>query len=160
STALGRTRMRRRVGNLLVVAQCALAVLLLSGAGLLIRSLGNIRSVNLGFRSDHVLLVRVSLAFSVQRTGPVPAISACSMIRREFYKQALERVRNLPGVQRAGVLTDLLVRGYVTGSIAINDGPDVPVGTLGYASVGPGLFETLDVPLVRGRFFSDDDVLT
>jgi putative ABC transport system permease protein len=82
------------------------------------------------------------------------------MIRREFYKQTLERVRNLPGVQRAGVLTDLLVRGYLTGSIAINDGPAVPVGTLGYASVGPGLFETLDVPLIRGRFFSDDDVLT
>src|SRR5262249_2609199 len=47
-----------------------------------------------------------------------------------------------------------------TGSIAINNGPEVLVGTLGYASAGPGLFETLDVPLVRGRFFSDDDVLT
>lgn len=155
-----RTRMRRRVGSLLVVVQCALAVLLLSGSGLLIRSLSNIRSVNQGFRSDHVLLVRVSLAPSAQRTSADPVRGADVLARREFYKQAIERVGSLPGVQRVGVLTDLLVRGYVTGSIVVNERPAVPVGTLGFANVGPGLFETLEVPLVRGRFFSDDDVLT
>lgn len=159
-TVPGRTGIRRRVGSLLVVVQCALAVMLLSGAGLLIRSLDRVRSVHQGFRADHVLLVRVSLTPSASRTDSVPVLGADVMKRREFYKEAIERVRNLPGVQNAGILTDLLVRGHITGSIIINEGVPVPVGTLGFANVGPGLFETLDVPLIRGRFFSDDDVVT
>src|SRR5262249_29546924 len=144
----------------LLAIECALAVLLLAGSGLMIRSLQRLHVVDQGFRSEGVLLARVSLAPIAQRASG-PAVRGGELIRRrDFYQQVFERLNALPGVTGVGFITDLLVRGYVDGSIRIGNRPPEPAGVVGSASVSPGFFETLQVPLRQGRFFSDTDVLT
>jgi predicted permease len=153
----GGVRSSRGASRLLMAAQCAMVVILLTGSGLLIRSAQRLHTVDLGFRSDRVLLLRVSLAPIAGRSqagspGDLPW-------RRTFYNEALARVRALPGVQSAGVIGDLLVRGTFDGSIAIAGRSPEAAGSLAWGLVGPGFFETLQVPLRRGRLFSDEDTL-
>jgi predicted permease len=149
-------RALRRAGSSLIVVECALAVLLLAGSGLLIRSFVRLQSVDTGFRTDGVLLVRVSLAPIAQRSS---GQDSSGNPRRVFYDHVFERIRAIPTVQSVGLITDLLVRGRAEGSIRVADGPPVPTGELAFAHVSPGFFETLNVPLRRGRFLSDTDTL-
>ena len=158
ASSVSRVAIFRRAGTLLIVAQCALAFLLLAGAGLLIRSSQKLHAVEKGYRSDHVLLLRVSLAPMAQR--PDLATPGGDLVRRRaFYNQVREQLHALPGVRSTGVIGDLLVRGSVEGTVTIAGRPAVAAGTLGFGLVGPGFFETLQVPLRRGRFFTDNDVL-
>jgi putative ABC transport system permease protein len=132
-----RQKVRRR--GLLIAIECGLSVLLLAGAGLLIRSFLRLQAVDPGFRPDGVLLVRVSLAPIAQRpTGQ----SVPGGRRRTFYNELFERLRARPTVQSVGLITDLLVRGSVDGAISVANRPAVPSGATCFAHVSPGFCGT------------------
>ncbi|MEN3329439.1 MAG: hypothetical protein V7638_4246 [Acidobacteriota bacterium] len=145
-----------RLRKVLVVAEVALSVMLLVGAGLMVRSFSHLRSVDPGFRTDHALTLRVSL--------PVPnsQISAADEDRfMSFFDRTLARLSELPGVTAAGAGnmipldgngTDRLIEieGYVP-----RDQSDMPDAQNRQAT--PGFFAAMGIPLVRGRLIEHSD---
>jgi putative ABC transport system permease protein len=133
----------RQARGLLVIAECALAVALLTGAGLLIRSFQRLQSVDPGFRPEGVLLARVTLPYQAQA-------------------QVIERLAGLPGVQAVGVIEDFLIRRTPSYSIVVEGRALNPAGSetgqLIDAYVSTGFFQAMGTPLLRGRFFSGQDV--
>jgi predicted permease len=143
----GRSSQMRRV---LIVTQTALAVVLLVGAGLLIRSLGEIQHVSMGFDPEHVLTAQVSLGG--KRYDSLVAIN-------QFYDRVIGQVARTRGIERVGVVGGLPLRGSSTASLAI-EGRAAPPGRLpevGYVVVAGDYFQALRVPLVRGRFLERTD---
>jgi putative ABC transport system permease protein len=144
--------LQRRFGQGLVVFEIVLTVVLLTGAGLLIRSVEQFASAPLGFVPDHLL----SASFRLPRSGyDQPAQ------RARFYDRALQEVRVLPQVQAAALSTGLPTGngGNVT-VIAVDGRPDPPADQVLDASlqtVSPGYFTAMGIPLLRGREFSDAD---
>jgi len=141
-----------RLRNGLVIAQIAIALILLTGAGLMAKSFWNLLHVSPGFRTEHILTARVSLPGS--RYPDVQHISA-------FQRELLERVRNVPGIQSAGLTAYLPLSGADNGwAFFIEGRPPLPTGTYNmadYRPVSPGYFETIGIPLVRGRGFTTAD---
>ena len=144
---------RRSVRGLFVVAEVALALVLLVGAGLLLKSFQKLQEVNPGFNPEHVLTMQISLpATKYQEPQQVDA----------FFQQALEKVNALPGVQSAGVSTSVPMSGANSaGSFSIEGrtiapGEMAPWGNRWFA--GASYFQTLGVPLIKGRYFDDRDV--
>ena len=142
----------RHVRRVLVVSEVALAVVLLVGAGLLIRSFQRLRQVNTGFTPDNVLTMRMVL--------PMPKY-AKQEARRAFYDEALRRVEELPGVESAGMITflPLSFNGMnfsfsVEGRVSPGD-MKLPFAL--YRVVSPDYFRTMGIPLQRGRFFDAHD---
>jgi putative ABC transport system permease protein len=152
----GSTAGSGRLRKILVVAEVALSLMLLVGAGLMVRSFSHLRSVNPGFQTDHALTLRVSL--------PVPnsQISAADEDRfMSFFDRALARLSELPGVTAAGASnmipldgngTDRLIEieGYVP-----RDQSDMPDAQNRQAT--PGFFAAMGIPLVRGRLIERSD---
>ena len=136
-----------RTRSALVVVQCALAILLLAGAGLLLRSLGALRGMDTGFRTANVLTMRVNA--SRTKFAQRPQLT-------QFYDQLLQRVRALPGVKGAAVISDLFLSNTPnSGTFTLEDRPPFPPSEQIEATtdtVSPGFFETMQVRLVRGRF--------
>src|SRR5260370_577769 len=91
---------RNRLGSLLMVSEIALSFILLAGAGLLIRSFIRLRDVDPGFNADNVITMRLSAA---KYPDGEPRV--------QFYRQAIERIRTLPGVESAGVVVSLPLSG-------------------------------------------------
>jgi predicted permease len=155
----GATRLVSRGGMLgmrgvLVLAEIALAVVLVSGAGLLIKSFVALHNVALGFRPENVLVMRAT----------VPAPPSVGIARaRQFFKDMLSQVAALPGVQAAGAT--MAPPGYVdsTGAYLIDQLPAQPDWTRApsvvLSIVAPGTFAALRIPLKSGRDFSDSDTL-
>jgi putative ABC transport system permease protein len=142
----------RRTRNALVGAEVALALVLLTGAGLLLRTLWSMQRFDRGFRVDRIATVTVSPPSTAYGT-PVDV--------RAFYSRLLERVRVLPGVESVatttGVLMPLLAN---SGTYSIEGKPQPPPEKrIEYPveRVSPGLFETLGMSLARGRTFTDQD---
>ena len=129
----------------LVAGQVAIAVVLLVGAGLLIRSFASLQGVNPGFRTRGVLTARVSLPD--HRYPDDPRV-------RAFWNDLLARLGGLPGVTRAGVTSDLPLQSGSYLSFRVEGrpapGPDVVQDAV-VCSVGGDYFRTLGIPLVRGR---------
>jgi putative ABC transport system permease protein len=152
STGAGRTWLRRS----LVVVEVALAILLVTGATLMVRSFARLLAVDAGFRTEGVLLGSVSLpSASYQTDAHVNA----------FLDSALERLNALAGVRRATLSTNL----PVVGGIGVWDfqidgrpapGPGQPAWNAAPTFAAPGYFETVGMTLVRGRFFTTDDRAT
>ena len=142
-------RFARRV---LVVAEVALAVVLLVGAGLLIRSFQRLRHVEPGFRSDNLLTMRMVLPYSKYET---------SEQRRAFYDEALRKIAEVPGVESAGMITFLPLS--FTGmnfNFSIEGRPapsDMQLPAALYRVVSPDYFRAMGIPLQRGRFFDSRD---
>jgi putative ABC transport system permease protein len=136
----------------LLVVQCALAIVLLAGAGLLIRSLRVLHATDPGFRSGGVLTMRVNASRASFPQGAQ---------LRQFYDQLLERVRALPGVKGAALTSDLFLSNTPSsGTFTLEDRPPFPPSEQIEATidvVSPGFFETMQVPLVRGRFLDSRD---
>lgn len=137
---------------LLVVAEVGLAVILLTGAGLFVRSLVALSRVDPGFRPEHVLTFRVTL------TGE--AYQEAAEIRRRV--DALdERLRALPGVQRVALTSVLPLSGRgAMHDFAVEGAPPPAPNVnqeIAVASVTPAYFQTIGVPLVRGRWLSHTD---
>ncbi len=145
---------RNRIGSLLIVSEISLSFILLAGAGLLIKSFLNLRQINPGFNANNVLVVRVGLP-GTYKTGE-PQI--------QFYKQLMDNVRAIPGVQSAGAVLSLPLRGddFNLGRAVIREGrpmtPDEAI-SVRHHSVVADYFQTLQIPLKAGRFFTDHDNL-
>jgi predicted permease len=142
-----------RLRSLLVIAEMALSLILLIGAGLLIRSFVRVQQVAPGFAAENVLSMRVSVVGTAYLEAPR---------RRIFYQQLWERLRQIPGVESVGGASILPLSGSISwGSITI-EGYDPASGQSAiqadrrFASVG--YFETMQIPLLSGRFFSEQDL--
>ncbi|MBV8867739.1 MAG: ABC transporter permease [Acidobacteriaceae bacterium] len=161
SDALKQGKMRietfgRMIGirGILVVAEIALAVTLVSAAGLLIKSFVLLHTVALGFRPENVLVVRAT----------VPAPPTAGIARtRQFFRDMLAQIAKLPGVLAAGAT--MAPPGYVdsTGAYLIDHLPSQPdwsrAPSVVLSVVAPGTFAALGIPLKSGRDFSDNDTL-
>ena len=144
---------RGRYGNALVALELALALPLLVGAGLLIRSYSNLRSVNPGFDPKNVLTVQVTLTES-NYSRPSQ--------QKMFFDRLLAGVQSLPGVEAVGGTTALpLYYGFSrTESIGIENRPSAVAGAapaVPLSRVTPGYFEAMRIPLEAGRLFSAAD---
>ena len=144
---------RNRVRSLLIVSEIALSFMLLAGAGLLVRSFLRLRDVNPGFNPAGVLAMRLSASGPQYPAGPA---------RAELYRQALERIESLPGVESAGAVLSLPLGGdtFNVGRSFIREGrPATPEESAGasYLVVTPGYFRALQIPLVTGRTFAGQD---
>ena len=142
----------RHVRHLLVVSEVALALLLLLGAGLTMKSLVRLWSVHPGFEADGVLTVTARFPFYGSENTET---------RAALYRQALERLANLPGVAVAGTNTDLPLTGteawHRTDLLLPEQPPDEaqlnPKANL--QRVTPGYFQAMGIPLLRGRAFRE-----
>jgi putative ABC transport system permease protein len=145
----GRARQRLRSG--LVVAEVALSLVLLIGAGLMIQSFQKLQEVDKGFVADDVLTARVSLP-RIRYDGKEPAW--------RFFDSFLERVRALPGVRTASMTQIVPLQGNSWEQGIIPEGtPREPenVQSVLFYMVTPDHFATLGIPLMRGRLFSEQD---
>jgi putative ABC transport system permease protein len=137
---------RNRFRNFLVISEFALALMLLIGAGLMIRSFVALQSIDPGFNPHNVLSMVVSVAGSKEAEPGQRAI---------FYQQLLNRVRALPGVESAGGINHFPIIGDLWGwSFAIEGRPkplpgESPSGT--YRIITPGYLDSVKLPLLRGR---------
>jgi predicted permease len=138
--------------NGLAVAQISIAIILLIGAGLMVKSFWALTHVAPGFRSDTILTARLSLPPS--RYPDNPRIAA-------FERELLASLIRKPGVQSAGLATYLPLSGLDNAwSFVIEGRPPLPVGTYNMAKYRPasaGYFETIGIPLLRGRSFTPAD---
>lgn len=144
-------RERHRARNLLVAGQLAMALVLLVGSGLMLRTFAELRSVSLGFEPEGVLTVGVSLGERVD--GPEAA---------RFYQDVIERIAALPGVDAVGGANALpLQEGSSNGgSFRIESRPraeDALPPVAMFKSVTEGYFETLRIPVMSGRTLSGSD---
>jgi putative ABC transport system permease protein len=141
-----------RLRNLFVVTQVALALVLLVGASLFMKSLGRLRSVDPGFNADNLLTMRISLP------GRKYDKDEQAM---DFFSRALEQIRSLPGVQSAGAINELPFTGPHSGtSIEIEGQPKLPPGHelhTGISVTDANYFRTMQIPLKRGRLFTEQE---
>jgi putative ABC transport system permease protein len=146
------TASSRRMNNALVAAQFALSVILLVGAGLMLKSFQHLMSINPGFQPDNVLTMRISLP-ARKYAGPAQTT--------QFYRSMLEQVRSLPGVRDAGVIDNLPFGSGRTSDGYAVEGQEPPPGSFPQNAqdrvVSPGYFQSLGVVLLRGRDFSEAD---
>jgi putative ABC transport system permease protein len=145
-------RRTRRLRQILIVSEVALAITLLFGAGLLLRSFAALRAVDPGWEPDRLLSMVVSVAGTPdavpERRGP-------------FFAEVLERLRALPGVEAASAINHMPLIGDIWGiSFGIQGRPDPGPGNVpsaAYREVLPGYFRVMGLPLVRGRDFTAGD---
>jgi putative ABC transport system permease protein len=140
----------RKVRRVLVVTEIALALLLVSGAGLMVRSFLRLANVNTGFHAENVLTVRMLLL-------PVKK----EEYHAESVREMLDRIRALPGVVAAGSIGILPMEGTNSGTWYYRaDRPEpAPSARPGgdVSIVTPGYFEAMRIPMIRGRAFSSED---
>jgi putative ABC transport system permease protein len=148
----GHSFQRTRLRHLLMVMEVALAIVLLAGAGLLMRSFVKVLEVNPGYRPDNLLTAQVS--------PPTLGLQEGSR-RNAFYREILQRVSALPGVESAGVishlpLTDFQLQGWLRlpgrQQFLNLDQPAIPFGV-----VSEDYFRTMGIPLRAGRVFNERD---
>ena len=142
------SRESRRLKDLLVAAEFALAMVLVTGAALLVRSFIEIVRVDLGFRPEHILTMRVE--------SPVPAVKLPS-----FYQQTFERIRSLPGVQAAGATSWVFQATTRTHALRVIEGhplePTEKWTALEWTHISGDYFQAMGIPLIKGRYFDERD---
>jgi predicted permease len=149
------SRGQQRLRSALVVTEIAVAMLLLVGAGLLVRSLQQVQQLETGFNPHGLMSASLSLPPTIYK-GEEPQAA--------FFMAAEEQLKSLPGVASAA-FADALPFDNNGGSASFNIksravGPDDPVPHGNIRLISPGYFATLSIPLKRGRFFSFQDRLT
>ena len=149
----GGQRGGRRVRSFLAVAEISLAVVLLVAGGLLIRSLALVTTVNPGFDPNRVIEAEISLP-QFQYSTPQQWSA--------FAKELLARLHGLPGMEDSALGAPLPMdrQGEATLPFSIVGNPPLPPGksnTADYATVSPGYFHVMRIPLLRGRFFTEED---
>jgi putative ABC transport system permease protein len=142
-------RHRRRLSSAFVISQVALALTLLIGAGLMIRSFGHLLSQDLGYRTENL----VNLPFELPRKA-YPSLGA----KMALFEQLRERVATIPGVTSAALIyglplgvEDSQLSVEIVGAPPTRPGESVSAG---YAQISPGYFNTLGIPLLQGRDFT------
>ena len=144
----------------LVMSEMALALMLLAGAGLLLRSMQRLLTVNPGFDSAHLLTIQIDTR-GHEFDDTVKAPDAGTRARRRFFEGALEAVRRVPGVAAAGLTTNLPLTDdaviYGTyGAHFESDPPQTGIDVYRYV-VSPGYCEAMRIPLRSGRFLGQQD---
>jgi predicted permease len=148
----GSTRVQHRSQSALVVVQMALTLVLLVGSGLLLRTIRHLWSVNPGFDASHVITFKVGLSPSLTNTAASTRIA---------YRQLLDRIRHIPGVEAAD-LTNIVPLSNQDNSGPFWLGTQVPASPQDaphalYFWAGPSYLEVMKIPLLRGRFFTAAD---
>jgi putative ABC transport system permease protein len=142
-----------RTRSVLVVAEVALSLILLVGAGLMIRSFQKLQAVNPGFDSHQVLTM---IAMVSRAKFPQPAQQI------HFFERVLQQVRPLPGVESAGVIDDIPLDNEGSHQpIAIEGRPIVPMSEqpeVDVRLISPGYLGALRIPVLRGRDLNDQDI--
>jgi predicted permease len=145
------SRSHGRFRNVLVAAEVALSLVLLIGAGLLGKSFARLYTVQPGVRTDHTLMVGLSIPDPFQKE---PAKTSTTI------RQIVERVRQVPGVISAGVTSCPPVLGHCSDWVFRIEGHPLPPGQMMDAlarGADPGFFQAAGVPLLRGRTFTPQD---
>ena len=142
----------RIVRRLLVATQVAFAFMLLIGAGLLLASFQRVLAIQPGFDASHVMTGIVN--------PPSSRYKGMESVR-PFWNRLMDNVRALPGVQAAGITTNIPLSGDTNDSVILAEGYVMAKGesliSPFNASVSPGFFEAMSIPLKRGRYFSPSD---
>jgi putative ABC transport system permease protein len=142
---------RARVRSVLVVAEVAIALVLLAGAGLLLRSFERLLAVDTGFNPDNLLTLQVWLPWPNEAEK---GRYFTQEQRRAFYDRAVEQVRQVPGVQSVALTTRLPLRGRNNTRFTI-EGRTPPADEAPpiaeFRAVTPGYFETMQIPILRGE---------
>lgn len=147
------TANHQRTQSALVIAQISLALVLLSGAGLLFRSMLNLWAVNPGFNTQDIITFQVGLSPSVAQTAAAT---------RAAYEQLTKRIRQIPGVE-AAAMTALVPLGRTYNSGPFWIGPHRPSVSMAeipratYYPIGPDYPRAMQIPLLRGRFLQRTD---
>ncbi len=143
---------RSGIGRILVVSEVAISLMLVAGAGLMVRSFARLGAVDAGFDPHHVLTMRV--------VAQGPSYDKVEQ-RHAFFRRVLDRVAAVPGVQSASGINHLPLAGDLWGfSFTVEGRPAPNVSNLPNAAfrvVYPGYFRTMGIPLLAGRDFSDHD---
>lgn len=144
------SRGRNRYRSILVVIETALACMLLIGTGLALKSLWSLKDVNLGFVPRNVLTFQIAAPSQLKGTQ-----------LSSFYQQVAERIRAIPGVQRATVARNFPLSGTDPSTPILTEGRNfAPVQgeiVTRYRAIGSDYFHTLEIPLLEGRAFDDRD---
>jgi putative ABC transport system permease protein len=140
-----------RVRNVFVVTQVALALVLLVGAGLLVKSLNRLQAVDSGFNPNNLLAVRLNL---------LPRKYEADQQRIDFYKQAVERMKTIPGVEAAGAVNSPPFTGLYPGTGVDVDGQKLPPDQglkTGVVVTDVNYFQTMQIPLKLGRLYTEQE---
>jgi len=142
-------RMKAQTGRLLLGAQIAVGVFVLMGASLLVRSLRNLETADLGYSRDKLLLVRVDLGANGYKDDTINVAT----------EELLDRFAALPGVKAATASTNGLYSGSESSDVILLDGVRLADDQNETADdeIGPDYFSTIDVPMVLGREITRDD---
>jgi len=164
----------QRIGRVIVAAQMAITLVLVAGAGLLGRSLKKVLEVNPGFRIDKIVTMEIALPMA--EWGDTKAKAA----QVQFFSNLIERLKQIPGVRQVAATNGLPMSGGLPdGSFLLMTQDELPknpktleelshdfdllfqnkdrLGSAVFGVVSPGYFQTLGIPLVRGRLFDDRD---
>ena len=149
----GGTGERGRMRQGLIVAEVALTILLLTGAGLLLRSFQRLQSVNQGFSSERVLSFDVTLPGVKYRTPQVQS---------RFFESLIEKLRMLPGVEDVGITSRVPLKQKSGAVVSYSvEGqpkpPGSPPDSMESIVASPGYFAAMGIPLLRGRCFTEQD---
>src|SRR6185369_1301716 len=139
----------------IVVAEIALSMVLLVGAGLLLRSFIELMRVDPGFDPRNVLTMKMAVPRTKYKDGPAVA---------NFYKQLIEKIQSLPGVESAAAISQLPLSGDYWGGTLTFEGVTANAERGNLASfevdqraITPDYFTTMKTPLLEGRYFTDQD---
>jgi putative ABC transport system permease protein len=147
------TKSSTRLFSILIASETAFACLLLVGSGLLIRSLIRLQQADTGFRTEHVLTMRVPIG---TRTQPSPAGKYDTRQSQiDFYRRVLDRLQNVRGVDAVAVVNNLPLSGSNT--TVIHKQPDGSIQPVMTRTVSPRYFAVMGTPLLKGRVFTDAD---
>ena len=142
----------QRIRSLFVVTQVALALVLLVGAGLLLKSFNRLQSVDTGFNPQNLLAVRLNLLPRKYDTDPKVI---------DFFKRAVEQMKAIPGVEAAGAINTPPFTGLYSGTKVDVDGQQLPPGQqlgTGVCVTDANYFQTMQIPLKLGRLYTAQEV--
>ncbi len=148
----GETIARAKLRSALIVVEVALALVLMIGAALMVRSFVRLNRVDPGFNSRDVLTASISLPASrYDKPGQ----------RVDFFRRLIEKLDSMPGVVTSGVVSALPLTNYNTGTALFVEGKPIPppadAPIVWFRSASTGYFKAMDIPLRRGRLFADQD---
>ena len=146
---------RSILGKSLLVVQVAISLVLLTGAGLFLRTVQNLRSVDVGFNPRNLVLFSVSPRLNQYDDQRVDAL----------YQQMIDRLRTVPGVRAVALSQPALLTGAVSGTSVFIQGRNYPAGRrnpdgINRLVVSPGFFEAMEIRLLGGRAFTERDTAT
>ncbi|HXP24059.1 MAG TPA: ABC transporter permease, partial [Candidatus Sulfotelmatobacter sp.] len=150
--ARGSTSAHHRAQSSLVIVQMALTLVLLMGAGLLFQTIRRLWDVNPGFDTTHVVTLKIGVSHSLTKTASSTRIA---------YQQLIERIRKIPGVQAADFTSAVPLSGQGW-TMPFWIGSQQPASLQGAPRLvmyltGPDYFRMMEIPLLRGRFFTQED---